>query len=242
MNPKCPQCSLVNFSASSECGRCGSPLRAVNENVFETRPQRARDLARSEELDAEERPPRSLARRIGVGLLLACAVVFVWHLSLLHTSAPANLEERLTIERAIKIIESKGFRKDAFLLRRFASFRTTDNWWNRKVGHADAYAATNFPFEIVTLYPDFFNKSKDDTERAVILLHEARHLAGADEEEAFRSVWRDRVRLGYTNEEYSGTRVWLNIAELTFKYAPDLFPCGPTIRNDCSQADARTKP
>ena len=69
-------------------------------------------------------------------------------------------------------------------------------------GHGEAYAATNFPFEIVTLYPEFFKYPADDTERAVILLHEARHLAGAGEREAFASVWRDKARLGWTREKY----------------------------------------
>jgi hypothetical protein len=118
-------------------------------------------------------------------------------------------------------------------------FRTDDNWWNAYVGHADAYAATNFPFEVVTLYPEFFTQAVDDTERAAILLHEARHAAGAGEESACASVWRDRLRLGYTRERYGHTEVWRNIAENTRKYAPAHFTCGEDGRRDCvEQASA----
>jgi hypothetical protein len=48
------------------------------------------------------------------------------------------------------------------------------------VGHQTAYAATNFPFAVVTLYPTFFKYAVDDIERATILLHESYHLLGGE--------------------------------------------------------------
>jgi hypothetical protein len=53
--------------------------------------------------------------------------------------------------------------------RRVVSFRRTDNWWNRYVGHPTAYEATNFPFAVMTIYPTFFKYPVDDIERATIL-------------------------------------------------------------------------
>jgi hypothetical protein len=50
-------------------------------------------------------------------------------------------------------------------VRTVVSYRRTDNWWNQYVGHHAAYAATNFPFGVVTLYPAFFRYAVDDTER-----------------------------------------------------------------------------
>ena len=85
----------------------------------------------------------------------------------------------------------------------------------------------------MTLYPDFFRYPADDVERAVILLHEARHLAGADEAEACATVWRDKARLGWTRERYGDTRVWQNVTELSRRHAPALFDCGGDGRQDC---------
>jgi hypothetical protein len=48
-------------------------------------------------------------------------------------------------------------------------------------GHPTAYAATNFPFGVITIYPTFFKYPVDDIERATILLHESYHLFGDDE-------------------------------------------------------------
>jgi hypothetical protein len=69
-----------------------------------------------------------------------------------------------------------------------AVFRANDNWLNASVEKENAYAATNYPFEIVTIYPDFFRFTVDDTERAAILLHEAQHLKGKDEKESYEFV------------------------------------------------------
>jgi hypothetical protein len=166
-----------------------------------------------------------------VGVL--CALLVGCHASLLFTSEPATYDERAQVERAVELIERGGFTREAFLLRRLTNFRTTDNWLNSYAGHVNAYASTNFPFEVVTLYPDFFRYPADDVERAVILLHEARHLAGAGEEEACATVWRDKARLGWTREKYGETRVWHNVSELSRRYAPRLFDCGPDGRQDC---------
>lgn len=167
------------------------------------------------------------------GVTLALLVAF--HVSLLETSEPLGLDERRAVERAVARIERAGLARDAFVLRHLATFRATDNWWNRWFGHQDAYAATNFPFEIVTLYPDFFHVTTDDTERAAVLLHEARHLRGAGEEEAFAGVWRDKDKLGWTRDAYGPTRAFRNVEEFTLRHAPQLFACGPDRRADCTE-------
>lgn len=235
-SPKCPHCGLVNFASATECKRCRLALGAGFE-TFQTR-------ASAAEFDdgAGGRPKRSILRRVLAGFAAAGLLLFVAYISLLETSEAADYDERQAINRAIEVIEGAGFSKDAFLLRRLASYRTSDSWWNRWVGHGDAYAATNFPFEIVTLYPEFFSTASDDVERAVILLHEARHLAGAGEEEAFSSVWRDKQRLGYTRALYGRTKVFMNVWEFTMKYAPEQFQCGPDGQQDCVEQAARSGP
>src|SRR5215212_8380635 len=210
-NRKCAGCGLVNFASASECKRCGAPLEpafayagfdATAAPYFE-----AEDAVTPE----EGKGRRSLKRRALAVLAVTLTLLVGCHASLLFTSTAATYDERAQVERAVRLIEQGGFTREAFLLRRLTNFRTTDNWLNTYAGHANAYASTNFPFEIMTLYPDFFRYPKDDVERAVILLHEARHLAGAGEEEACASVWRDKARLGWTRERYGETRVWQNV-------------------------------
>lgn len=219
-NRRCSGCGLVNFASASECKRCDAPLE----------PHFAFGGADEPE-EGEGR--RSLLRRalavpaVLVVLLAGC------HASLLFTSAGVTYDERRQVSRAVELIEQAGFTRETFLLKRLTNFRTTDNWLNSYAGHANAYASTNFPFEIVTLYPDFFRYPADDVERAVILLHEARHLAGADEAEACASVWRDKAKLGWTRDKYGKTRVWQNVAELTRRHAPQLFDCGEDGKQDC---------
>ena len=118
--------------------------------------------------------------------------VIIVYLSLLATSVPVSSGDRATIDRAIDVLYAKGFGREAFLLRHVATFRTSDNWLNGVDEHESAYAATNFPFGIITLYHDFYYKAEDDTERAMILLHEAQHMQGADERQAYAYVWRNR--------------------------------------------------
>ncbi len=215
---KCPQCGLVNFAGAEECGRCGASVAGGESEGF---------------VEGAGKRRRSLLRKVLSGLALSAFVLLGFHVSLLATSEAANFEQKRSVLRAVALVEEAGFGREAFLLRRLANYRTTDSWWNRWNGHADAYAATNFPFEVLTLYPDFFKYPADDVERAVILLHEARHLAGDGEEEAFERVWRDKARLGWTEERYGQTRVWKNVNEFTRKYAPRLFRCGDDGQQDC---------
>lgn len=125
--------------------------------------------------------------------------------------------------RAISILDEKGFYGKAFLLRRITKFRSTDNWINAKSEHPVAFAATNFPFEYITLYPDFFSKTTDDTERAVVLLHEAYHLMGKGEKIAFGETWKEKETIGYTEAKYHGTKVWNNMVDYTKTYSPETF-------------------
>jgi hypothetical protein len=219
-NRRCNGCGLVNFADASECKRCDAPL----EPCFEF-----------EGADASEegKGRRSLLRRVLAVPAVLLLLLVGCHASLLFTSTGVTYDERQQVSRAVELIERAGFTRETFLLKRLTNFRTTDNWLNSYAGHANAYASTNFPFEIVTLYPDFFRYPADDVERAVILLHEARHLAGADEEEACASVWRDKARLGWTREKYGETRVWQNVTEVSRRFAPRLFECGPDGRQDC---------
>jgi len=222
-NVRCAQCGLVNFLSAEECKRCGAALVGaleVGDELSET---------------AREKSKRGIGRRVLAGLGLSAFIVFGWYVSLLETSQAASYDERQLVRRAVDEIERAGFSRDAFLLRRLASYRTNDNWWNCLTGHDEAYAATNFPFEIVTLYPEFFKYATDDTERAVVLLHEARHLAGSREEHALVSVWRDKRRLGWTREKYGQTRIWKNVSDSTHRYAPHLFGCGEDGQQDCAE-------
>ena len=219
-NSKCAQCGFVNFAGAGACPCCGSFAVVAGE---------AEDFAGR----AGKKKRRSVLRKVLSGFVLSAFVLSGFHVSLLATSEAANFEQKRQVWRAVAVIEQEGFGREAFLLRRLANYRTSDSWWNRWNGHADAYAATNFPFEILTLYPDFFKYPVDDTERAAVLLHEARHLAGDGEEEAFAFVWRNKSRLGWTEEGYGRTRVWKNVNEFTRKYAPQLFRCGGDGAQDC---------
>jgi hypothetical protein len=234
-NLKCAGCGLVNFTHASECKRCGAPLDPGVAYAHAGASAFAVFEAEGAEVFEGGEKPRGFLRRALWVLGVTSVLLVVCYASLLLTSTAATSDERAEVERALELIERAGFSSDAFLLRRLTSFRTTDNWWNSYVGHGEAYAATNFPFEVVTLYPEFFRYPVDDVERAVILLHEARHLAGADEEEACASVWRDKARLGWTHEEYGHTRVWRNVSDLSRRHAPRLFDCGADGRQDCSE-------
>lgn len=214
---KCVHCGLVNFATDETCRRCGELLEDA--------------------LLVEAAPVASRKRKIILRLLLTPALIIIIlliaYLSLLATSDPINFEQRQAVTRAIDIIEQKGFGREAFMLRRAVSFRATDNWWNRWVGHDDAYAATNFPFQVVTLYPDFFTVPVDDVERAAILLHESYHLYGSGEEEAFKGVWREKKRLGWTRVTHGESTVWKNVSESTGYFAPQFFRCGLDGRSEC---------
>ena len=139
------------------------------------------------------------------------------------------------MERAISIIEKRGFINEAYLLRDLATFRGSDNWLNAAVPKENAYAATNYPFAIITLYPDFFTYPEDDIERAAILLHEARHLKGYGEEDAYEFVWRNKKFLDWSEDGYGDSVVWLNIRKQTREMAPNLFVCDFNPHGDCTE-------
>ncbi len=231
-NLKCAQCGLVNFSTAEECRRCGVRLTPQTEAADEF--VCATEFAETD-AELETHKSRSILKRALVVVGMTASLLFGCYLSLLATSTPANYEQKLLVRRAIDVIEQKGFSREAFLLRHLTTYRTSDNWWNRSMGHDNAYAATNFPFEVVTLYPDFFNFATDDTERAAILLHEAQHLAGAGEEKTLESVWRGKSQLGWTRELYGQTRVWKNVNEFTRRDVPRLFSCGADGARDCAE-------
>ncbi len=233
-NRKCPECGLVNFAAAAECKRCAAALEPSGVTAAAARDAHVEPGPDFEDEEPEEgKGRRGLLRRAAAVVCATLAVLVLCQASLLWTSRAATVEERIRVRRAVDIVERGGFGREAFLLGRVTNFRTSDNWWNNYMGHEEAYASTNFPFEVVTLYPDFFLYPVDDVERAVILLHEARHLSGAGEEEALATVWRDKARLGWTKEQYGQTRVWKNVREFTRRYAPKVFACGPDGQQDC---------
>ncbi|HVF55615.1 MAG TPA: hypothetical protein VM934_05670 [Pyrinomonadaceae bacterium] len=227
-NLKCAQCGLVNFPSAADCKRCGASLDSPSLHAIES-------VENADDAPAPKQ--RGILKRVVGGVALSGVLLLCCHVSLLESSEAANFEQKQLVHRAIAVIERSGFDTDAFLLRRLANYRTTDNWWNNWNGHGEAYAATNFPFQIVTLYPEFFKYSTDDVERAAILLHEARHLSGRGEETAFAGVWRDKAKLGWTKEQYGHTRVWKNVLEFTQRYAPELFRCGADALQDCAEGD-----
>jgi hypothetical protein len=175
-----------------------------------------------------------------LGLVSSCAIaaflaLFAFYLSLVATSAPLTAKERVSVDAAIRVLDEKGFSREALLLRHTVTFRGTDNWLNIATKQDNAYAATNFPFQIITLYPDFYNKAVDDTERAMVLLHEAQHLQGSDEAGAYSYVWKHREQLGWTQITHGTTPSYITIAEQTRDYAPDIFTCTDHAWNDCTE-------
>ena len=179
------------------------------------------------------------AARLMSGALYYLAVTLcllsIFQSSLLVTSQPLRADESETVNRAVDLLEAKGFGREAFLLRRLTIFRTTDNWLNSLAEKENAFAATNYPFNMVTLYPDFFTKAKDDTERAVILLHEARHLQGASEREAYSYAWQSRREIGWTILSHGATDSYVTVEALTREIAPELFTCADRLWNDCTE-------
>ena len=179
---------------------------------------------------------RSAFETIRSSALAALLAVLAFHLSMVATAAPLYFEEEHAVERAIGLLKAKGFEKEAFLLEHTVTFRSTDNWLNRLAVKEDAFAATNLPFQIVTLYPDFYTRPSDDTERAMILLHEAQHLLGKDEASAYAYVWQNRARLGWTQLAYGTTETYVTIEQQTRENAPELFNCPSKVWNDCTES------
>ena len=220
---KCVQCGLVNAGADELCRRCGTSLADVEQ--VEPGP--------AEPVTDTTVKKRSFLKRVTWVLAATSIILVIWYASLLMSSDGLQPDQRQKVERAIAVLQQQGFKREVFILKRLAVFRGTDNWWNRYIGHRDAYAATNFPFELLTLYPDFFNLPVDDTERAAVLLHEACHLMGDGEEAALQSAWRNKRRLGWTVDRYRQTRVWDATEKLTRASFPYMFQCGSDSQSDC---------
>jgi hypothetical protein len=218
MNNKCLNCRLINFPGAEVCARCKHFLTEEVTTTVTSGTWRSKIL-----------------KRITV---LICVCVFAllgFYLSLIFSAARLTYDEKKIVEPAIAVIKQKGFSDEAFLLEYVTAFRSNDNWLNASVEKENAYAATNFPFEIMTLYTEFFTAPVDDTERAAILLHEAKHLQGADENEAYEYVWKHRTQLGWTKETHSGSVIWQNVRRQTSEYAPHLFVCDANQYGDCTE-------
>jgi len=159
----------------------------------------------------------------------------IFYCSLIYTADPLMSAEQDQVDVAVKLLEKRGFINEAYLLRDLATFRRDDNWLNAAVAKESAFAATNYPFAVITLYPDFFVYTVDDVERAAILLHEARHLKGYNEEDAYEFVWRNRKYLEWTEDKYGNSIVWRSVRRQTKDFAPNLFVCDFRPFNDCTQ-------
>lgn len=172
--------------------------------------------------------------QLGTYVISIVLALIAFYLSLLTTSLPLERHERATVDRAINILAEKGYEEEVFLLRHTVSFRGTDHWLNNFVPKENAYASTNFPFQIITLYADFYTKAVDDTERAMVLLHEARHLMGENENQAYSYVWRNRAKLGWTLQSHGTTESYVTIELQTRETAPELFNCPARPWEDCT--------
>lgn len=222
MKKKCPNCQLVNFAAAENCLRCAHAL--IEVSTFDPAPEQKKSFFRS----------KILIRTSGV-IVSVLIAVFGFYITLLVSAKRLAYDEKRTVENAILILEDKGFSRDVFLLRYVTAYRATDNWLNASTREENAYAATNFPFEIMTVYPDFFTFPKDDLERAAILLHEAQHLKGGDEKEAYTFVWKNRKQLGWTKETHGGSIIWRSVRKQTREIAPELFVCPANDFDDCTE-------
>ena len=221
MKKKCPNCRLANFEDAAHCLRCRTALVEVAA-------------------DDPETAPKSFLKSklfIRAGSVLTAVVIALggFYLTLLISAKRLSYDEQKSVERSIQLLADKGFEREVFILRYLTAYRGTDNWLNASTREENAYAATNFPFEIMTVYPDFFVYPNDDTERAAILLHEAQHLKGADEKEAYEFVWKNRKRLGWTKELYGTSLVWRNVRRQTREIAPHLFVCEMNEFADCTE-------
>lgn len=222
MNKKCPNCNLVNFLDAEQCRRCQFDLK--NSDV-------------SPQITVENKKTnfwQTILKRAAICFLVIIFCIFGFYLSLIFSASSLQASETEKVKRAILLLEAKGFSNEVFLLNYLTAYRSNDNWLNASVEKENAYAATNFPFEIMTIYPDFFEKTTDDLERAAILLHEAQHLKGADEKEAYEFVWRNRNKLGWTKEKYGNFKLYQAVKKQTKEYAPNLFICQDGDLGDCT--------
>jgi len=218
MSKKCTNCRLVNRSTAVRCERCEG------------------ELSGSKGLKTSRRSTgQTVLLRAAICAAVCVAVVLGFYFSLVISAKPLDIEQKYTVRQAIRVLRDKGFQTEAMLLDNFTVYRSNDNWLNASVAKENAFAATNFPFEIMTLYSDFFTYPVDDVERAAILLHEAKHLQGKDEPEAYEFVWRNRAALGWTRENYRTSPVWTNIRRQTREVVPHLFVCGEDHLGDCTE-------
>lgn len=178
----------------------------------------------------------SLTDRFLKLVLVLVLAVLGFYASLVFSATALTTDQRSQVEGSIEILRSAGFTDEAFLLRRIVVFRSNDNWLNASVEKENAFAATNFPFGIITLYPDFFERTVDDTERAAILLHEVRHVLGEDEKQAYDFVWKNRQKIGWVHDDYRGTELWSIVMKQTREHVPLLFICEFNIDNDCTSS------
>ena len=82
------------------------------------------------------------------------------------TSGTVTSHERpVLIRRRFRCSMEPASLGEASALRRVASFRRTDNWLDRHVGHPTAYAATNFPFGVITHLPHSSSGTPVDEDR-----------------------------------------------------------------------------
>jgi hypothetical protein len=221
---KCANCGLVNAAADEVCRRCGAQL---------TDDEAAYQIDSAATVEEETPPRRSLSKRVVWIVSTTVIVLVLFYLSLLVSSSGLDPDQRSKVDAAIGLLEQKGFSREAWTLKHLAVFRGTDNWFNSYVGHRDAFAATNFPFEIVTVYPEFFKVPVDDCERAAVLIHEARHLQGDGEEAALKYTWQNKQRLGWTADKYSWTKVWNDTERFTKAQFGYMFQCGLDNKSDC---------
>lgn len=166
---------------------------------------------------------------------VTAVILGVVHISLLRTSKDLDAGQAKQVERAIRVLEYRGFTLESALLRNFVNFRASDHWLNALVQPGNAFAATNFPFGIITLHPDFFEVAADDTERAMILLHESRHVIGGSEKDAFAHVWKNRHKLGWTILTHGTTQAYMGTEFMTREEVPELFTCTENLWGDCTE-------
>ena len=221
MNKKCPNCRLVNYPNAESCLRCQYNLREISS--VETTGQNRKSLK------------KTILKRAAVLIAVILFTLFGFYLSLIGSAKRLAYDEQKSVDQAVLILQDRNFSREVFLLRYLTAYRATDNRLNASTREENAYAATNYPFEIMTIYPDFFQYPKDETERAAILLHEAQHLKGADEKEAYSFVWKNRRQLGWTKDKYADSTVWRNVRKQTKEFAPELFTCPLNDYGDCTE-------
>lgn len=220
MNKRCPQCKSINFSDANVCVRCRRNLIEVRSTDAQVNKSTLKQM---------------IFKRAAICLAVCVFVIFGFYISLIGSSEKLTYQEKQKVSAAINILSEKGFVGEAFLLNYLTAFRSNDNWLNASVEKESAYAATNFPFEIMTVYEDFFTYPIDDVERAALLLHEAQHLKGADEKEAYKFVWENRQKLGWTREKYGETAIFRDVQKQTKEILPELFVCSMNDYGDCTE-------